>query len=77
MEKYLHGIKKVNTNPTTVVEFTINKTLKDKLFKIQYKVEDGVLSMGLGNKAGNGLKLFNDDLINKISSYRIVIIKRY
>jgi hypothetical protein len=77
MEKYLHGIKKVDTNPTTIVEFIINKTLKEELFKIQHKVEDGVISMGLGIKAGNGLNLFNNDLINKKSTYRIVTVKRH
>ena len=76
MEKYLHGQKYVDTNPTTVVEFTISKILKDKLFALQYKVEDGVMSMGLGNKAGNGLNLFNEDMANGKSSYRIVTIKR-
>ena len=76
MEKYLHGQKYVDTTPRTVVEFTISITLKDMLFSLQHKVEDGVISMGLGNKAGNGLDLFNKDMLNGLSSYRIVTIKR-
>lgn len=58
MEKYLGGQKYVATSPTTVIEFTIRKELKDKLFAMQHKIEDGVISMGLGNKAGNGLVYF-------------------
>lgn len=72
MEKYLIGQKYVNSKPTTIVEFTIRKDLYEKMFKIQHKVEDGVLSIGLGNKAGNCLNLFNAG----IETYAIVLVKR-
>ena len=76
MEKYLNGKKTVSTLPTTVVEFTVQKSLIDELFKIQHKIEDGAISMGLGNKAGNGLNLFNKCLLDGTSTYRIVKVKR-
>lgn len=72
MEKYLNGLKYVNSKPTTVVEFTIKKYLYDQMFKIQYKAEDGVLSIGLGNKVCNCLNLFNAS----IKSFSIVTVKR-
>lgn len=72
MEKYLNGLKYVNSKPTTVVEFTIKKDLYNQMFKIQHKAEDGVLSIGLGNKAGNCLELFNAG----IKSFSIVTVKR-
>jgi hypothetical protein len=72
MEKFLSGQKYVATNPTTIVEFIIKKEIFNQLFAIQHKIEDGVLSIGLGNKAGNGLKLFNAN----IKSFRIVTVKR-
>lgn len=53
-EKYLRGFKKVDSEPTTVIEFNSPTELIDQLFQIQHKVEDGALSMGLGNKGGNG-----------------------
>lgn len=71
-EKYLNGKKWVDTAPTTVVEFTIPKSVWDELFVIQHKVEDGCLSIGLGNKAGKGLDTFNAALL----SWRIVKVKR-
>lgn len=76
MEKYLNGQKHVDTIPTTVVEFTIKEELKVKLFDIQHKIEDGVISMGLGNKAGGGLNLFNNDLSDDITKFKIVTVKR-
>ncbi len=76
MEKYLTGQKYVDTNPTTVVEFTIRQELKDRLFNMQHKIEDGVISMGLGDKAGNGLVYFNEELANGTSTFRIVKVKR-
>jgi hypothetical protein len=76
MEKYLHGLKHVDTNPTTVVEFTIVQTLYDTLFTIQHKIEDGVISIGLGKYAGNSLDLFNNDLANNTSQFKIVTVKR-
>lgn len=76
MEGYLKGKKKVDTNPTTVVEFIIPQTLWDTLFAIQHKNEDGVISIGLGNKAGKGIELFNESLESKESTYKIVTVKR-
>jgi hypothetical protein len=76
MEKYLTGQKHVDTSPTTVIEFTIRIELKEYLFRLQHKIEDGVLSMGLGDKAGNGLIYFNEDLAKGFSSFRIVKVKR-
>lgn len=72
MEKYLGGQKRVDSLPTTVVEFTIKKEIYDLMFKIQHKVEDGVLSLGLGNKAGNCLNIFNAN----IEKFSIVTVKR-
>ena len=46
------------------------------LFEIQHKVEDGALSMGLGDKAGKGLPLFNASLASGETTYRIVLVKR-
>ncbi|GAM18057.1 hypothetical protein SAMD00019534_012320 [Acytostelium subglobosum LB1] len=74
--KYLTGKKWTDTNPSTVVEFTCPKSLVEKLKTIQMKVEDGALSMGLGNKAGGGLIHFNESMINGQTTYRIVKIKR-
>ena len=75
-EKYLKGHKKVDTMPTTVVEFLTPKTLVDRLFAMQHKVEDGAISMGLGNKAGGGLPLFNERLASGDTTFRIVLVKR-
>eukprot|EP00466_Bigelowiella_natans_P001040 jgi/Bigna1/54367/estExt_Genewise1Plus.C_320066 len=82
-EKYLKGHKKVNTNPTTVVEFDAPTALIDDLFKRFHKPEDGVLSCGLGPKAGGDLELFNEALScdeNKSSqqyvTWKIVTVKR-
>lgn len=74
--KFLNGKKKVDTNPTTVVEFCIPSQLHDTLFHLQHKVEDGAISMGLGSKAGGGIDLFNQSLANGESSWRIVNVKR-
>eukprot|EP01060_Flectonema_neradi_P000611 TRINITY_DN10385_c0_g1_i1.p1 TRINITY_DN10385_c0_g1~~TRINITY_DN10385_c0_g1_i1.p1 ORF type:complete len:177 (+),score=21.28 TRINITY_DN10385_c0_g1_i1:39-569(+) len=75
-EKYLTGKKWVDTAPTTVVEFVVPCKLVETLMAIQHKAEDGCLSMGLGNKAGNGLPLFNKSLQSGESSFRIVKVKR-
>ena len=75
-EKYLNGKKWVDSCPTTVVEFCIPKELFKTLFEIQHKCEDGCLSIGLGEKGGGGLKLFNASLAKKESSFRIVKVKR-
>ncbi|EFA77090.1 hypothetical protein PPL_09843 [Heterostelium album PN500] len=74
--KYLSGKKWTDTEPSTVVEFTCPKDLIEQLKKIQMKVEDGALSMGLGNKAGGGLPLFNKCLADGTSTFRIVKVKR-
>ena len=75
-EKYLRGHKKVDTSPTTVVEFCITCELVDTLMNIQHKVEDGAISMGLGDKAGGGLPLFNNELSRSPLGFRIVLVKR-
>lgn len=46
------------------------------LFDMQHKVEDGALSMGLGDKAGKGLPLFNASLASGETTNRIVLVKR-
>ena len=43
-EKYLRGRKKVDSSPTTVVEFVAPKPLIAALFEQQSKTEDGVIS---------------------------------
>jgi len=75
-EKFLRGHKKVDTAPTTVVEFVVPAKLVEDLMARQCKVEDGAISMGLGNKAGNGLSLFNEALQLPSSGFRIVLVKR-
>lgn len=75
-EKFLRGHKKVDTAPTTVVEFVVPAVLVKTLMARQCKVEDGAISMGLGNKAGNGLSLFNEALQIPPALFRIVLIKR-
>lgn len=75
-EKYLNGTKWVDSNPTTVVEFTTTKELVAKLFAIQHKAEDGCMSMGLGSKGGGGLPLFNESLADGRTTWRIVRVKR-
>jgi hypothetical protein len=75
-EKYLRGQKKVDSSPTTVVEFTMPVVLIRKLFARQSKNEDGVISHGLGDKGGGGLPFFNASLQNGESSFRLVLVKR-
>lgn len=77
-EKYLSGTKFVDTFPTTVVEFAVPAVLMAQLFAIQHKAEDGVLSVGLGFKAGGGLPLFNAALSHAAEQpcWRIVAVKR-
>ena len=79
--RYLRGTKKVDSQPSTVVEFTVPTSVIQRLFAMQHKAEDGVCSMGLGHKAGRGLELFNAALRDAAaatsgSSYRIVLVKR-
>ena len=75
-EKYLKGIKRVDTSPTTVVEFTAPRAFIEGLFRNQSKIEDGAMSTGLGNKAGKGLAAFNSRLLDGSITYRIVLVKR-
>jgi hypothetical protein len=74
--KYLTGQKWTDTNPTTVVEFTVPVDVIETLKKIQIKAEDGALSMGLGHKAGGGLHIFNDSMKKGDTTWRIVKVKR-
>jgi len=75
-EKYLQGTKSVDTNPTTCVEFLMPQVIWDLLFARQHKAEDGVLSVGLGHKAGAGLEIFNEALRAGTITFRIVKVKR-
>ena len=75
-EKYLRGRKRVDTYPTTVVEFLAPAALVRKLFERQSKPEDGCTSHGLGDKGGGGLGMFNASLASRAASWRIVLVKR-
>lgn len=75
-ESYLRTNKFVDTNPTTVVEFTCPRNLIDSFYAIQRKPEDGTLSHGLGYKAGRTLARFNQALANGDIQWRIVLVKR-
>lgn len=74
--KYLTGKKWTDTKPSTIVEFVTPTELVETLKKMQCKVEDGAISMGLGNKAGKGLPLFNKSIAEGNTSWRIVKVKR-
>lgn len=74
--KYLSGAKWTSTHPTTIVEFCAPIELIEIFKEKQLKVEDGALSMGLGDKAGKGLPLFNESLRNGETTFRIVTVKR-
>ncbi|KAK5577093.1 hypothetical protein RB653_002031 [Dictyostelium firmibasis] len=74
--KYLTGKKWTDTNPSTIVEFTCPIELIEHCKSIQTKIEDGAISIGLGNKAGNTLPFFNDSLKSTQTTFRIVKIKR-
>lgn len=74
--KYLTGAKWTDTKPTTIVEFCAPTELIEALKQRQMKVEDGALSMGLGDKAGKGLPLFNESLRKGETTFRIVKVKR-
>ena len=52
------------------------KALIEALFKIQHKVEDGAISIGLGNKAGGGVTQFNESITSGATTWRIVKVKR-
>ncbi|KAL6065520.1 Peptidylprolyl isomerase [Balamuthia mandrillaris] len=75
-EKYLAGRKWVDTSPSTVVEFDPPESLVKTLFERQHKAEDGAISMGLGDKAGGGLPLFNESMDKGETTWRIVKVKR-
>jgi len=75
-KKYFRGAKKVDTSPSSVVEFVCPRRLIEQLFEKQCKPEEGVLSHGLGNKGGKGLPAFNASLASGSSHYRIVLVKR-
>eukprot|EP01112_Ceratiomyxa_fruticulosa_P014660 TRINITY_DN4213_c0_g4_i4.p1 TRINITY_DN4213_c0_g4~~TRINITY_DN4213_c0_g4_i4.p1 ORF type:complete len:174 (-),score=25.17 TRINITY_DN4213_c0_g4_i4:213-734(-) len=75
-EKYLNGKKWVDSIPTTVVEFECPAVLIEHLFKMQSKIEDGVISHGLGNKGGKGLPIFNQALTSSDIMWKIVRVKR-
>eukprot|EP01132_Coremiostelium_polycephalum_P009176 gene9176-11248_t len=74
--KYLTGKKWTNTHPNAIVEFTSPLELIEKLRSIYTKVEDGALSIGLGNKSGNSLHFFNDSMKSGETTFRIVKLKR-
>lgn len=74
--KYLYGTKRVDTNVTTVIEFCAINSLIDEIFAKFHKPEDGCLSTGLGDKAGNTLMLFNQALADSSISWRPVLVKR-
>lgn len=77
-EKYLRGHKRVDSSPTTVVEFAVPAELVKTLWAMQSKNEDGAISHGLGDKGGKGLPLFNACLRDPESGsfFRIVLVKR-
>ena len=75
-EKYLRGHKKVDSSPTTVVEFVAPKPLIDALFEQQCKVEHGAISHGLGDKGGKGLARFNASIAAGDTTFGIVLVKR-
>eukprot|EP00435_Cladocopium_sp_Y103_P061076 s104_g22.t1 len=75
-KKYFTGKKKVTPPVTTIVEFQCPKTLVEELFAMQWKIEDGARSHGLGDKGGKGLPLFNDSLRSSSTSWRVVFVKR-
>jgi len=74
--KYLNGAKKVDTSPTTIVEFVVPKDFLAHMLSIQSKVEDGAISVGLGGKAGNCIGMFNELMSNGVIQFRIVKVKR-
>jgi hypothetical protein len=76
VERYLGGTKRVDSNPTTVVEFLSPRTLVASLFARQHKCEDGCLSHGLGAKGGGDLGEFNASLHDGTTQWRIVTVKR-
>ena len=51
------------------VEFRCPEPLVKSLFEMQWKIEDGARSHGLGDKGGNGLPFFNESLRAGHSSF--------
>ena len=74
-EKFLNGRKKVDTHPSSVVEFAVRAELIERLFAKHSKIEDGTLSCGLGSAAGSGLPSFNAALEAGEATWRIVTVK--
>jgi len=74
--KYLTGKKWTDTHPSTVVEFIVPVSLFLKMKEKQCKIEDGCISVGLGNKAGNCIGLFNQEMKNGSITFKIVKVKR-
>lgn len=74
--KYLNGLKRTDTHPTTVVEFKAPVAVVQRIREVQCKVEDGAISMGLGDKAGKTLPLFNASLRDGSATFRLVHVKR-
>lgn len=75
-EKYFRSNKFVDTSPTTIVEFECEEHMIEAFFRIQSKIEDGTISHGLGNKAGNTIAEFNRYLAEGRIRWRIVLVKR-
>ena len=50
--------------------------LLEEIKNAQMKIEDGVMSVGLGNKGGGQLHKFNEALLLGDVTYRIVHVKR-
>lgn len=75
-EGYLRGRKRVDSAPTTVVEFLAPRELVEALFARQCKPEEGCLSHGLGDKGGGGLPAFNAALAAGAVTWRVVLVKR-
>lgn len=75
-KKYFGGGKRVDTDPTTILEFNCPTSLIDDLFSKFSKAEDGCMSHGLGDKAGKTLHLFNQGVSDGSITVRPVFVKR-
>lgn len=73
---YLRGQKRVDTDPTCVIEFICPQNLVEKWFAKQHKAEKGCISHGLGNKAGKTLPEFNEAIQQGLIKWRVVDVKR-
>ena len=60
---------------SSIVEFMCPRVLVDRLFAMQWKIEDGARSHGLGDKGGKGLPLgrptWDDFAISPLSGFRV------